>query len=171
VTIARLLCVALLVFLVGCGDEPSGNQPQPSVAEQIAEITSAKTNPVAPEQVSEVFALGSDFTDLQRDLLRKELVGSVVEWDIQVYEIDYADGVYKVTSQPIPIKSKQAVNMLRASFSVYPQDERDHDLMRKAKTNDRVMIRGKVQDVVLRAAVLIEPAVLVVQRNSASPAR
>jgi hypothetical protein len=81
-TIARLLCVAMLTSLTGCGDELSGNQHQPSVAEQIAEITSAKTNPIAPEQVSEVFALGSDFTDLQRDLLRKELVGSVVEWDI-----------------------------------------------------------------------------------------
>lgn len=160
-TIARLLRVAMLVSLVGCGDEPSVNQPQPSAAQQIVEIISAKTNPVAPEQVSEVFALGSDFTDLQRDLLRKELVGSVVEWDIQVYEIDYADGIYKVTSQPIPIKSKQAVNMLRASFAVYPHDDRDHELLRKAKTNDRLNIRGKVQDVVLRTVVLIEPAVLI----------
>ncbi len=163
-TIARLLCVALLVSLVGCGDEPSGNQPQPSAAEQLAEITSTKTNPVAPEQVSEVFALGSEFTDLQRDILRKELVGSVVEWDIQVYEIEYTDGVYKVTSQPIPIKSKQAINMLRASFAVYPQDERDHELLRKAKTNDRIKIRGKVQDLVLRTVVLIEPAVLTTKK-------
>jgi hypothetical protein len=161
--IARLLCVAMLVSLVGCGDEPSDNQHKPSTAEQFAEITSAKTNPIAPEQVSEVFALGSEFTDLQRDILRKELVGSVVEWVIQVYEIDYADGIYKVTSQPIPIKSKQAVNMLRASFSVYPQDDRDHELLRKAKTNDRTKIRGKVQDIVLRTVVLIEPAVLVTQ--------
>ncbi|MDP2829487.1 MAG: hypothetical protein Q8O37_12875 [Sulfuricellaceae bacterium] len=161
--IARLLCVAMLVSLVGCGDEPSGNQTQPSMVERIAEITSAKTNPVAPEQVSEVFALGSEFTDLQRDILRKELVGSVVEWEIHVYEIDYADGIYKVTSQPIPIKSKQAVNMLRASFSVYPQDDRDHELLRKAKTNDRIKIRGQIQDIVLRTVVLIEPALLVTQ--------
>jgi hypothetical protein len=162
-TLARLLCVATLVSLVGCGVEPSGNQPQPSTAQHLTEITSAKTNPIAPEQVSEVFALGSDFTDLQRDLLRKEMIGSVVEWDILVYEIAYADEVYKVTSQPIPIKSRQAVNMLRASFSVYPQDERDHELLQKAKTNDRLMIRGKVQDVVLRTVVLIEPALLATQ--------
>ncbi len=64
-------------------------------------------------------------------------------------------------SQPIPIKSKQAVNMLRASFTVHPQGERDHELLRMAKTNDRIIIRGKVQDVVLRTVVLIEPAVLV----------
>lgn len=139
--------------------------------EQIAEIASASTNPITPEQVSEVFALGSEFTDLQRDILHKELLGSVVEWDIQVYEIKYADGVYKVTSQPIPIKSRQAVNMLRASFAVYPQDERDHELLQKAKTNDRIKIRGKVQDIVLRTVVLIEPAVLVSQWKLASPER
>ncbi len=162
-TLARLLYVAMLMTLVGCGDEPSGNQPQTTTAAQFAEITGAKTNPIAPEQVSEVFALGSESTDLQRDTLRKELVGSVVEWEIQVYEIDYADGVYKVTSQPNPIKSKQAVNMLRASFSLCPQDERDHDLLLKAKTNDRIKIRGKVQDIMLRTVVLIAPAVLVTQ--------
>ncbi|MDO9227235.1 MAG: hypothetical protein Q8M09_13545 [Pseudomonadota bacterium] len=148
------------MLLVGCGDEPSGNQRQPSTAEQLAEIASAKTNPIAPEQVSEVFALGSEYTDLQRDILRKELVGSVVEWDIRVYEIEHANGIYKVSSQPIPIKSKQAINMMRASFSVYPQDEQDHELLRQAKTNDRIRIRGKVQDIVLRAVVVIEPALL-----------
>ncbi len=170
-TIARLLCVALLVSLVGCGDESSGGQSKQSPEELLAEITNAKTNPAAPEQVSEVFALGSEFTDLQRDILRKELVGSVVEWDIQIYEIEYADGIYKVTSQPIPIKSKQAVNMLRASFSVYPQDDRDHELLRKAKTNDRMNIRGKVQDIVLRTVVLIDPAILMVPWKSARPQR
>lgn len=160
VTVARVLCVALLMSLVGCGDAPSDNQYQPSTAEQLAEIASAKTNSVAPEQVSEIFALGSEFTDLQRDILRKDLVGSVVEWEIQVYEIEYADGIYKVSSKPIPIKSKQAVNMLRVSFSVYPQDERDHELLRKAKTNERIKIRGKVQDIVLRTVILIGPALL-----------
>jgi len=154
----------MLISLAGCGDVLSGNQPQPSAAKQIAEITSAKTNPVAPEQVSEVFALGSEFTDLQRDILCKKLVGDVLDWDIKVYEIDYADAIYKVTSQPIPIKSKQAVNMLQASFSVCPQNERDHDLLRKAKTNDRMKIRGKVQDVALRTVVLIKPAVLITKK-------
>ncbi len=54
--------------------------------------------------------------------------------------------------------------MLRASFSVCPQNERDHDLLRKAKTNDRMKIRGKVQDVALRTVVLIKPAVLITKK-------
>ena len=161
---ARLVCIAMLVTLVGCGGGPSGNQATQPMAEQIAEITSAKTNPVSPEQVAEVFALGSDSTDLQRDLLLKDLIGSVVEWNLRVYDIGFADGMYKVTSQPIPIRSKEAVNMLRATISVYPQSERDHEALRTAKTNDKIRIRGKVQDVVLRTAVVIEPAILVVNQ-------
>lgn len=162
--VARLLCAALLGTLFGCGDRPDDSQVRQSPKEQLAEIASAQVNPVTPEQVSEVFALGSDSTDLQRDLLSKELVGSVVEWNIQVYEIDYADGVYKVTSQPIPIKSKQAVNMLRASVSIYPMSGGHHDLLRKAKTNDTIKVRGKVQDIVLRTVVLIEPAALMAEQ-------
>jgi len=50
--------------------------------------------------------------------------------------------------------------MLRASFLVYPQGERDHELLRMAKTNNRIKIRGKVKDIVLRAVVFIEPALL-----------
>jgi hypothetical protein len=153
--------MALIMPLVGCEREQQGISGRAILQVQLAELTRADAVPVLPEQVSEVFALGSDSTDLQRDILRKELIGKVIEWDVQVYEIDYSDGVYKVTSQPIPIKSKQAVNMLRASFSVYPLDERDHDLLRKAKTNDRIKIRGKVQDIVLRTVVLIEPAILI----------
>lgn len=160
-SIARLLCAALLVPLFGCGDRPDDSQARQSIKEQLAEIASVQANPVTPEQVSEVFALGSDSTDLQRDLLSKELIGSVVEWNIQVYEIDFTDGVYKVTTQLLSVKSKHAVNLLRATIFIHPQNEPDHDLLRKAKTNDMIKIRGRVRDLVLRTVVVIEPAFLV----------
>lgn len=95
-----------------------------------------------------MFALGSDFTNLQRDLLRKELVGSVVEWDIQFLRNCLRRRDLQGHVPADSIKSRQAVNMLRSNISVYPQDEQDHELLRKAKTNDRMKIRGKVQDVV-----------------------
>jgi len=160
-SIARLLCAALLGILLGCGDRPDDSQAHPSLKEQLAEIASVKANPVTPEQVSEVFALGSDFTDLQRDLLGKELIGSVVEWRLKVYEVEFKEGLYKVTSQQLPIKSKQAVPLLRASVLIVPSSDNDHDLMRKVKTNDMITIRGRVRDIVLRTVVVIEPTVLI----------
>ena len=159
-SIARLLCAALLGALFGCGDRPDDRQAHPSLKEQLAEIASVKANPVTPEQVSEVFALGSDFTDLQRDLFGKELIGSVVEWRLKVYEVEFEQGLYKVTSQQLPIKSKQAVPLLRAAVLIVPSSDTDHDLMRKVKTNDMITIRGRVRDIVLRTVVVIEPALL-----------
>jgi hypothetical protein len=167
----RLPFIVLLAMLFGCGDgsdnQSSQEDPTQAIKEQFAEIENAKVNPVTPEQVSEAFALGSDYTDLQRDILKKELVGSVVEWRLQVYEVDLSEGRYNITSQPIPIKSKKAVQLLRASVFVVPAGDNDHDLMRKVKTNDMITIRGRVRDIVLRTVVVIEPAFLVTIPRSA----
>jgi hypothetical protein len=146
--------------MAGCGggaDEPAPAQP---TAELIATIMQATPNPVTPEQVAEAFALGSDSTDLQRELIDKDLVGSVVEWDIRVYEVSYADGRYKVTSQPIPIASADAIQLTRVVALIQAQSNEDDDLLRAVKTDDVLKIRGLVQDIVLRTVVKIGPAVV-----------
>jgi len=155
-----VLAVSLLMTVAGCGggtDEPA---PVQSTAELIATIMQATPNPVTPEQVAEAFALGSDSTDLQRELIEKDLVGSVVEWDIRVYEVSYADGRYKVTSQPIPIASTDAVQLLRIVALVQARAAADDELLRKIKTNEVLRIRGLVQDIVLRTVVKIGPALV-----------
>lgn len=153
--------MAVVMPLVGCGGEQQDIAVQKTSEDQISEIMRAEAAPISPEQVSAAFALGSDSTDLQRDLLKKELVGSVVEWRLQVYEIDLEEGLYKVTSQAFRVESKEAVQLLRAVIFVVPLGDSDHDLMRKLKTNDMITLRGRVRDIVLRTVVVIEPAVLV----------
>jgi hypothetical protein len=160
-----VLAVSLLITVAGCGggtDEPA---PVQSIAELIATIMQATPNPVTPEQVAEAFALGSDSTDLQRDLIEKDLVGSVVEWDILVYEVSYADGRYKVTSQPIPIASADAIQLTRVVALIQAQSNEDDDLLRAVKTDDVLRIRGLVQDIVLRTVVKIGPAVVMPSRE------
>ncbi len=152
-------CILIALFLSACHNQtPVEAKP---VVDQLAELVDAKISSVTPEQVSEVFSLGSDSTDLQRDILIKELVGSVVEWDVKVYEVDYVDDVYKISSQPFPVKSKEAISMMRASIALSPSSDKDNEFLRKVKTNGSIRIRGKVQDVVLRTVVVIEPAILV----------
>lgn len=143
--ITWLLSMVLVMPLVGCGSDQQEVQAQQTSEDQLAEIIRAEAVPVSPEQVSEAFALGSDSTDLQRDILRKELIGNVVEWNIQVYEIGMENGTYKITSQPIPIKSMEAVQLLSAVMFVYPMNDYDLDRLRMAKTNDMIKVRGKVQ--------------------------
>jgi hypothetical protein len=158
----------LLAVLAGCGSGSDEPQPGKSTPELIASILQATPNPVTPDQVAEAFALGSDSTDLQRDLIKESLVGSVVEWDIQVYEVSYADGRYKVTSQPIPITSTDAVQLLRVVAFVSAPQAADEEVLRVVKSNEVLRIRGLVQDIVLRTVVTIGPAIIVGDRESVS---
>ncbi len=163
-TVAALSGGALLSVLLGCGsgsNEPAAGTFQ---AHSIASILEATPSPLKPEQVAEAFALGSDSTDLQRELMEKDLVGAVVEWDIQVYEVSYADGLYKVTSRELPVTSPDAIRLVRVVAIVQARDERDIQLLKSIRTDDALRIRGVVQDIVLRTIVMIAPAVIAPQR-------
>ncbi|MBK9325783.1 MAG: hypothetical protein IPN00_05405 [Hydrogenophilales bacterium] len=141
-----LPCLAIVLSLFGCGKAGQA-PPQKSTADEIHSVIQAQPVSVTPEQAAEVFALGSEATDLQRDLLKKELIGNVIVWNIQVYEIELKGESYKVTSQPIPIQPAQAVGVLRVVAFVYPRNGADLNALRQAKTNDIFKLRGKVQDI------------------------
>jgi len=160
-TTVRVLAAALLAVLAGCGSGSDEPAPVQSTAELIATIMQATPGPMTPEQVAEAFALGSSSTDLQRELIEKDLVGSVVEWDIRVYEVSYAGGRYKITSQPISIASVDAIQLTRVVALIQAQSNEDDDLLRAVRTDDVLRIRGVVQDIVLRTVVTIGPAVVV----------
>ena len=110
---AAIGALLLSSLLGGCGEvaspdtTPEGGSPaQPSIEEVLAAIQAATPNPVTPEAVAETFALGTNATDVQREIMKQELVGSVVEWDLVVYDVKLLDGgQYQVTSQPVQIPS------------------------------------------------------------------
>jgi hypothetical protein len=174
-----LLAVGALFFalvLGGCGESVTPESApadtsadksaevvpsQLSIEEVIAEIKAATPNPLTPEAVAETFALGSNATDVQREDMKKALVGSVVEWDLVVYEVAYSEGRYEVTSQPIPIKSQDVVQLVHVFAYLQAQGPDDDAFLRSVKTDDPIRIRGLVQDVFLRTMVKIGPGVVV----------
>jgi hypothetical protein len=117
---------------------------------------------LAPETVAEAFALGSRATDVQREDLTQSLMGHRVEWSFPVYEVEYAEGRYTVTSQPIPIQDPEAAALTRVMAFVIPRSEEDHALLRAVKTDDVIRIRGIVQEIRLRTFVVVVPAVVVI---------
>ena len=161
IAIPWLLGMAFVIALVGCEGDPQDVSGSATLEVQLADLVRADVVPVSPEQVSEAFALGSDSTDLQREILRKELIGKVIEWDIQVYEIEMGNGNYKITSQPLPIKSKNAVQLLRAVIFVSPMNDADIELLKIFRTNNMIKVRGRIRNIVLRTVVVVEPAFLI----------
>ena len=161
------LCVLFMVGLVaGCGGSAPAADPQ-SIAAAIERIEATPPSAITPEQVAEAFALGSRATDLQRDLLERDLIDSVVEWDLKVYEVAFADGFYKVTSQAIPIEAGDALQLLRVAAFVQAQDAADEGLLRSVRTDDVIRIRGIVREIQLRTVLVVWPGVVVGVRRTA----
>lgn len=153
-----------ILLLAACApvEDPSAGL---SVGDTVAMIEQAPRSELTPEVVAEAFALGTRATDVQRDDITQALVGHSVEWQFAVYEVDYADGRYKVTSQAIPIQSSEAASLLRVVAFVRPQGEADDALLRAVQTDDVIRVRGIVQEIRLRAVVMITPGVVVVASN------
>ena len=127
----------------------------------LADLEAAKPVAVTPEQVAETFALGSKSTDLQRELLEKEVSGQVVEWDLQLYEVQLEGDIYTVSSNPIPIKNDGAMNLIRIVAEVRARTPEEHAFLRAVKTGDPLRLRGRVTAIALRTAVVLDPAVIV----------
>jgi hypothetical protein len=166
--VAAIGALLLSSLLGGCGESGSpegapadGAPAQLSIEEEIAAIQTATPNPITPEVVAETFALGTNATDIQREIVKKALIGSVVEWDLVVYEVAYSDGRYELTSQPIRVEYQDAVQLVHVRAYLHSQGPEDDAYLRSVKTDEPIRIRGLVQDVVLRTMVKIGPGVVV----------
>ena len=148
------------LLLVGCAPVPDPSAGL-SVEETVKLIEQVAPSGLAPETVAEAFALNSRATDVQRDDLTQALVGHSVEWSFPVFEVQYAEGRYTVTSQPIPIADPNATALTRVMAFVVPQSEADDALLRAVKTGDVIRIRGIVQEIRLRTFVVVVPGVVV----------
>ena len=160
--------VCLSLMLAGCAPVPDPSAGL-SVEESVQLIEQVAPSEMSPETVAEAFALGSRATDVQRDDITQALVGHRIAWAFPVYEVEYAEGRYTVTSQPIPIQDTEAAALTRVMAFVIPQSEEDEALLRGVKTDDVIRIRGIVQEIRLRTFVVVVPAVVVGRSDGASP--
>ena len=131
-----------------------------SVEQSAALIDQAPRSERTSKELAEAFALNSRATDVQRDMLATDIVGRAVEWDLTVYEVEFSEGRFKITSQAIPITDADAVSLLRVVAILSPQNEADDALLRAVKTDDVIRIRGVVQEIRLRTIVVVAPAMV-----------
>ena len=160
---AKITAIAMASLLVACGGNDA-QQEQTQAQEPaftLADLEAAKPVAVTPEQVAETFALGSKSTDLQRELLEKEVSDQVVEWDLQLYEVSLEGDVYTVSTQPIPVADSDTVNLIRIIANVRARSPEEHAFLRAVKTGDPIRLRGRLTAIALRTAVVLDPAVVV----------
>jgi hypothetical protein len=128
--------LVVLLALIACSPaEKAPAQGQSSIS-TLSDLEAAMPLPLTLNEVSEAFALGSRSTDLQREELSRTLVGSVVLWPLQVYEVSSDGNDYKVIVQPKPAMNPSAVNLMHVIVPVTPQWESDRALIRRVKTGE-----------------------------------
>ncbi len=152
--------IGMCLAMCAC-DSPETSTNSYGMATTVEEIAKAQPTSIDISQVSDVFSLGSNATDLQRELMHKQLVGSVVSWTVKVYEISSADGGnYRVVSEPSLADTTKGLSLLHVQAIVTPRSDADIQVMKSTKSGDSMVIKGRVQDIVLRGAVVIQPAIL-----------
>ena len=149
--------VMLSMALAACGGAPPPNTP----SELALTVQALKDTPVMPmglQEVVDTYVLGGTRTDLQREALTAKLVGATVVWRFKVYDIAKEDGRYRVMSELMDGKEPGAFGKFTVVAFVTPRDEQDVQALLKLQTGSEVEIRGRVDGVTMRTALVLSPA-------------
>ena len=150
----------LTMALAACGEAPPPNTP----SEPIPTVQVLKDTPVMPialQEVVDTYVLGGNRTELQRDAMTAKLVGTTVSWRVKVYDIAKEDGRYRVMSELMNGTEPGAFGRFTVVAFVTPRDEQDVQALLKLQTGSEVEIRGRVDGVSARTALVLSPAELV----------
>jgi hypothetical protein len=152
--------VMLSMALVACGEAPLPNTPSES-APTVQALKDAPVMSIALQEVVDTYVLGGTRTDLQRETMTAKLVGSVVVWRFKLYDIAKEDGRYRVVSDLMNGSQPEAVGKVTVVAFVTPNDEQDIQTLLKLTTGSEITVRGKVDGITLRTAIVLSPAGLI----------
>ena len=88
----KSLLVLAVFVAVAIALAPSPEDQTLALANELETIANAEpSGDIAPEELRQLFVLGSEFTDVQRDNKEAEITGKTAEWEGKVYEVRKRD--------------------------------------------------------------------------------
>ena len=152
--------VILALALSACGEAPSPNTPSEPIP-TVQVLKDAPVMPIALQEVVDTYVLGGNRTELQREAMTSKLVGANVSWRFKVYDVAKEDGRYRVVSDLMNGSQPEAVGKVTVVAFVTPNDEQDIQTLLKLTTGSEITVRGKVDGITLRTAIVLSPAELI----------
>lgn len=162
----KIICIVICIFnilaafaitdsfqrvdkLLGSSDE----QYVPSVNKN--EIENAEVAYLSPYgKLADVFNLMSDYTDLQREDMRKSIIGKYVYWTLPVYEVNKEDSTtYKITVLPDS----------NVGCDIYVTNPNDYEIeiLKQVKTGNYISFKGYIQGIDITRCLIIKPAIII----------
>lgn len=164
-SIVLKMLIALMVIGVVINFVVPGTDKVKARAEHLQtlqELAAQKTSDLSPTgELADMFNLGSDYTDLQRDAKEKELAGAIVEWKLPVYEVDIKDKEKKIYR----VQTTGKGGVVSTFVNIHAMDDEDERILSAMKTGNVIHFKGKFKDVSMRS-LNIDPAILVRNRSS-----
>ena len=157
----RILSVLLAasVCCVGCGEQDS------VAAVDSAEVDLSLLQQSIPAEISlkdvvDTYVLGSRNTDIQRERTSEKLIGSTVVWTFTIYDVAKEGERYRVSSELMSSASPDGIGTFGVVAYVFPQSQSDQHAVEKLMTGNPVKVKGVVQSINLRTALVLSPAIL-----------
>jgi len=158
--------IGLLVLVIGVA-MIGGKGDLKSKADPLTELASAQPGNLQPEgELSELFALGSKYTDLQRENKSKEIIGQVVQWQLPVYEVSTSGGGYKIQTRGSVSIGGYGKDLIGTFIHITPMDSEDRKIIENMKTDDVISFKGRIAGTAMRM-LTIKPAILIRQTPQA----
>lgn len=145
--------------MAGCDNSATSGAPK---AEALATLVAAQPSALRPDgELAEMFLLGSNNTDIQRENKLKEITGQVVQWQLPVFEVSRHGDGYKVqTSQ----SSEGLLGQALVGTFIYltPRDDKERQTIEALKTGSLITIKAIISGSSFRSLELT-PAIIVTQ--------
>lgn len=124
-------------------------------------LNEASASSISLFEVVELFVLGGNKTELQRETMSQKIIGSRVSWSFKVYEVAKEGEQYRVMSEMIGSSHPNAFGKLTVIAFLNPRNSNDEQILLKLETGKQVKVRGVVDSINLRSLVVLSPAELV----------
>lgn len=115
---------------------------------------------IALQEVVDTYVLGGTRTDLQCQAMTEKLDSAKVSWRFKVFDIAKEDVRYRVMSELMDGSVPEAFGKFTVVAFVTPRDEQDDQALLKLQTGSEIGIRGRVDGVLVRTALVLSPAEL-----------
>ena len=158
--------IGLLVLVIGVA-MIAGKGDLKSKADPLTELANAQPGYLQPEgELSELFALGSKYTDLQRENKSKEIIGQIVQWRLPVYEVSKSKEGYKIQTRGSVSIGGYGKDSIGTFIHITPRDDEDRKIIENIKTDDVIAFKGRIAGTSMRM-LTIKPAILIRQTQQA----
>lgn len=120
--------------------------------QQILDLEKAESSELKPYgELEQIYELGGNYTDIQRDNKTEEIKGSIVDWSLQVYDVKKTKGGYKIQTS--------GQGLVKTSINLTVRNAEEKAFVENLKTGDLIRVKAVIEDVSFRS-VQLNPAIL-----------